>query len=165
MKILVLSDSHSALRFMYDAIDAVKPNCVIHLGDYFDDGAALTEKYPGLTVYQVPGNCDYLRCPAGQPEIKVLNLDGVTLYLTHGHRHQVKSGLEKLISAARLSGAHAVLFGHTHSALCRKEADGMVVMNPGASGFGGGSAGILEIAQKRVTACRIIGQADLADLV
>ena len=46
MKILVLSDSHSALRFMRQCIDRVKPHAVIHLGDYFDDGEAMKEEYP-----------------------------------------------------------------------------------------------------------------------
>ena len=44
MKILVLSDSHSALRFMRDAIRIIKPDAVIHLGDYYDDAQALREE-------------------------------------------------------------------------------------------------------------------------
>ena len=48
MKILVLSDSHSALRFMRQCIDAVKPNAVIHLGDYYDDGQAMAQEYPTI---------------------------------------------------------------------------------------------------------------------
>ena len=58
MKILVLSDSHSGLRFMRQCIDAVKPNAVIHLGDYYDDGQAMAQEYPHLYFYAVPGNCD-----------------------------------------------------------------------------------------------------------
>ena len=37
MKILVLSDSHSALSFMRSCIETVKPDRIIHLGDYYDD--------------------------------------------------------------------------------------------------------------------------------
>ena len=48
MKILVLSDSHSALRFMHSCMDAVKPDAVIHLGDHYDDGLALKEDYPSV---------------------------------------------------------------------------------------------------------------------
>ena len=38
MKILVLSDSHSALQFMRQCVESVKPDAIIHLGDFFDDG-------------------------------------------------------------------------------------------------------------------------------
>ena len=54
MKILVLSDSHSAMRFMYACMGAVKPDAVIHLGDHYDDGAALAEDFPSVRFYQVP---------------------------------------------------------------------------------------------------------------
>ena len=43
MKLLVLSDSHSSLRFMRLCMDKVKPDGVIHLGDYYDDGEVLKE--------------------------------------------------------------------------------------------------------------------------
>ena len=56
MKILVLSDSHSALSFMRRCVDSVKPDVLMHLGDYFDDGIAIKEEYPGIPMYQVPGN-------------------------------------------------------------------------------------------------------------
>ena len=36
MKILVLSDSHSALQFMRQCVESVKPDAIIHLGDFFD---------------------------------------------------------------------------------------------------------------------------------
>ena len=58
MKLLVLSDSHSSLRFMRLCMDKVKPEGVIHLGDYYDDGEVLKEEYPGVLFRQVPGNCD-----------------------------------------------------------------------------------------------------------
>ena len=48
MTILVLSDSHSTLRFMRQCVQAVKPNALIHLGDYFDDGVTLAEEFPEI---------------------------------------------------------------------------------------------------------------------
>ena len=54
MKILVLSDSHSGLSFMRLCVDTVRPDYIIHLGDYMDDGAAIAEEYPHVRVYQVP---------------------------------------------------------------------------------------------------------------
>lgn len=161
MKILVLSDSHSALSFMYRCVQTIKPDAIIHLGDYFDDGQALHEAFPEIPCYQVPGNCDRYRCPPGQPEILVEQIGGVTLYLTHGHLHRVKSGTGGLLASARESGAAAVLYGHTHQADCRQEPDGLWVLNPGSCGDYGGSAGILELDGGSVVTCRILQAADL----
>lgn len=77
MTILVFSDSHSSLRFMRMCIEAVRPDVMIHLGDYFDDGEAMKEEYPGIRLYQVPGNCDRYRCPPDQPEICIDRIGGV----------------------------------------------------------------------------------------
>ena len=162
MKILVLSDSHSSLMFMRRCVNAVKPDCVIHLGDHYDDGGVIREENPKITCYQVPGNCD---CIYGCEETKICQIAGVTFLITHGHRYHVKTGLSKLLNRARDAGVDAVLFGHTHIPLCQREDDGLLVMNPGAAGFWGGSAGIIEIQQDIITACHIIRQADLDALV
>lgn len=55
MKILVLSDSHSALQFMRQCVESVKPDAIIHLGDFFDDGVVIHEENPDIPFYQVPG--------------------------------------------------------------------------------------------------------------
>ena len=58
MKILVLSDSHAAIHFMRSCVEAIKPQAIVHLGDYYDDAEALKELYPQIPLHQVPGNCD-----------------------------------------------------------------------------------------------------------
>lgn len=165
MKILVLSDSHSALRFMYACVEAVKPDAIIHLGDYFDDGETLKEDYPGIPLYQVPGNCDRYRCPPHVPEILCQRVCGVELYMTHGHKHNVKLYLAALLRDARACRAQAALHGHTHIADCRREEDGLWILNPGSCGYGGGSAGLMEVEQGKIKTCRIIRQADLEEMV
>ena len=164
MKILVLSDSHSSLRFMYDCMRAVRPDAVVHLGDHFDDGEALKEDHPGVRFYQVPGNCDRYRCPPGIPEILVERVLGVDLYMTHGHKHNVKMYLGALLRDARACGVQAVLYGHTHVADCRQEADGLWILNPGSCGYGGGSAGLMETENGKIKACRLLRQADLEEM-
>lgn len=161
MKILVLSDSHAALSFMRRSIKAVAPDAIIHLGDYFDDGLAMKEEFPNTQMYQVPGNCDCYRCPPGQPEILVLSIGGVALYLTHGHKHRVKSGLYALLRDARASHVDAVLYGHTHQADCHQEEDGLWVLNPGSCGFYGGTAGLLELQDGKIIGCRLLRDVDL----
>ena len=165
MKILVLSDSHAGLSFMRSCISKVRPDAVIHLGDYFDDGQTLSEEYPHLPFYQVAGNCDKYRAPAWAKEILCMQVGGVMLYMTHGHRHHVKLTTYSLLQDARAAGAAAVLYGHTHVALCHQEEDGLWILNPGACGSSGGSAGIIETCDNKITACRIVRQTDLEEIL
>lgn len=161
MKLLVLSDSHSSLHFMRMCIDAVKPNGIIHLGDHFDDGQVIAQENPHLVVHQVPGNCDRYRCPINTPQTLCYPIGGVKLFMTHGHMHFVKQGNGALLADARRSGAQAVLYGHTHRAVCAREEDGLWVLNPGSCGSCGGSAGLIEIEEQAITRCSILTQQDL----
>jgi len=165
MKILILSDSHSALRFMYACMEAVKPDAVVHLGDHYDDGVTLKEDYPQVRFYQVPGNCDRYRCPPGVPEILVDRVLGVDLYMTHGHKHNVKLYLRALERDARACRVQAVLYGHTHVADCRQAEDGLWIINPGSCGYGGGSAGLMETENGKIKSCRILRQEDLEEML
>lgn len=162
MHILVLSDSHSTLSFMRRCISAVKPDAVVHLGDHFDDGEAMQEEFPGIPFYQVPGNCDRYRCRPDQAEILIWPVCGVELYMTHGHRHSVKSYLGALLRDARAAHVDAVLYGHTHIADCHREEDGLWVLNPGSCGYYGGSAGLMDVQDGKIRNCRILKEEDLA---
>ena len=161
MKILVLSDSHSGLSFMRECVDALKPDAIVHLGDYYDDARTLAEDYPNVPLYQVPGNCDRYRCPPSVHEILILPVCGVSLYMTHGHRHQVKLSTSLLLRDARASNAAAVLYGHTHIADCHQEEDGLWVLNPGSCGSWGGTVGLVETNEGNIVSCRILGLMDL----
>ena len=161
VKILVLSDSHSGRSFMRYCIDTVHPECVIHLGDHYEDGAVMAQEYPHIQFYLVPGNCDRYRMESFQPETLSFTVAGVRMYMTHGHLHKVKMGLGALLKAARDNRSEIVLYGHTHRSYCAREEDGLWVMNPGSCGSWGGSVGILEIDDNKISACYIVEQADL----
>lgn len=161
MKILVLSDSHSSLRFMRECVAKINPKVVIHLGDYYDDAEALHEEFPHILFYQVPGNCDKYRAPIHAREILVMPIGGVRFYMTHGHIHRVKMVLSLLLRDAREAKSDIALFGHTHEAYCQLEDDGLWVMNPGSCGYYGGSAGLIEIENEKISSCRILRQEDL----
>lgn len=160
MKILVMSDSHASLRFMRRSIDVLKPDTVIHLGDYYDDAETLAQEYPHLVFHQVPGNCDKYRCSPFAPRILNYMVGGVKLYMTHGHNHHVKSGLYALLKDARAAGAAAALYGHTHVADCHMEPDGLWVLNPGAAGNASGSVGLIETDGDRIVSCTILSNSD-----
>lgn len=156
MKILVLSDSHASRHYMRRCVENVQPDAVVHLGDYYNDAQDLAEEYPSIPFYAVPGNCDRHRGYIPDPETKLQIVGGVRFMLTHGHLHNVKMTLTRLLADARAMGVHAVLFGHTHEAYCVKEEDGLWVLNPGSSGYGGGTAGIIEIKDGKITDCHLI---------
>lgn len=165
MKILVLSDSHSSMRFMCRCVERLQPDTVVHLGDHYDDGEALAEAYPHLNVHQVAGNCDRYRAPMHARQMLCYDLGGVRTYMTHGHNHYVKSGIGALLADARRYDAKAVLYGHTHVPDCHQESDGLWVLNPGSAGYGSRSAGILETNGQAVTACYLLTEKDLEESV
>lgn len=165
MKILVLSDSHAGLSFMRRCIRAVKPDAVVHLGDYYDDGLTMAEENPHIIFHQVPGNCDTYRCPLNTPQVLNYPIGGVWFYMTHGHRHFVKQGLGNLLSAARQARAQVVLYGHTHQRFCNQESDGLWILNPGSCGSFSGSAGLIHIENALVTDCKLITLEDLEEML
>ena len=164
MKILVVSDSHSVLQFMLDCAGAIRPDAMIHLGDYFDDGEVLHAEFPEIPFYQVPGNCDFYRCSPRVPQILIEEIFGVKFYLTHGHHHEVKRTLVSLLKDARECGVQAVLYGHTHLEDCHREEDGLWVLNPGTCGYGKRTGGLIEVEDGKILSCRIISQEDLEEL-
>lgn len=163
VRILVVSDSHSGISFMLRCAEALKPDVIIHLGDYYDDGEVLRDACPNARTYLLPGNCDRYRAPVFAREIITDRIGGVSVYMTHGHKHSVKSTLVRLLADARTAGCGVVLYGHTHQALCRQEPDGLWVMNPGSCGYYGGSAGLIEIEDGAVRLCRLLREADLEE--
>jgi putative phosphoesterase len=145
---------------MREAVQGVKPDAIIHLGDYFDDGEVIREENMHIPFHSVPGNCDKYRMYQPRAEILSYPVCGVRLYMTHGHKHHVKSGLYSLLQDAKAADAQAVLFGHTHSPLCEM-IDGMWVLNPGSCGHGCGTVGLIEVENGEILNCRILRVEDL----
>lgn len=139
MKVLVFSDSHGKLACMHQAIATEKPDHILHLGDHVRDFLALKAQYPQIPMTNVPGNCDH---GDSSPESQTIVLDGVRIFMTHGHAYQVKYMYLRVIYAALEQDAQILLFGHTHHAECFEE-KGLWVLNPGAAGLG--SYGVLEL--------------------
>ena len=163
MRILILSDSHSGLSYMRNWIERIRPQVLIHLGDYYADGQEMAEEFPQCRMIQVPGNCDMYRCAPLAQDTLFSMVDGVSFFLTHGHRYGVKSGTGKLLAAAREARADAVLYGHTHAAECYRDGSGMWVMNPGTCSGYGGSVGLVEIRQGKIVDCRILWAENMAE--
>lgn len=130
MKILVLSDSHGHADAMRRALEAVSPQCLLFLGDGLRDLDKLRAEYPRLPVEAVAGNCDR---GAPEQEEKLIEIEGVRIFMLHGHTRNVKYDPMRALYAAREYGADILLYGHTHRACV--DYDGTLwVMNPGTVG-------------------------------
>lgn len=163
MRIMVASDSHSGISYMRRWAQLLRPQVILHLGDYYDDGKTLEELFPATRVIQVPGNCDQFRCLDFAPLKIFTQLEGLNIYMTHGHRERVKSGTAELEHMARTAGANIALYGHTHVAEFHTTSDGMLILNPGSCGSSGGSVALLELNCGRIDQCRILRLADMEE--
>lgn len=125
---VIVSDSHRNHAAL-DALDGVFCECdfIVHLGDLSSDGGYVRTKYPDKTIV-INGNCDFERL--GEDE-HIMQVEGVKIFMCHGHRYSVKQTLEKLAAAAIRNGCTVALYGHTHSARCEK-IGGVLTVNPGA---------------------------------
>jgi len=131
LRILVLSDSHGKYHRLIAAI-AAQPTAevVLFLGDGLRDFERAVAAYDGLpkTFLAVQGNCDYT---SEHKEREFLTLDGVKLYITHGHVESVKNGEDVLIRRARQYECQVALYGHTHVPVVMYQ-DGLHLLNPGS---------------------------------
>ncbi|MFZ5652717.1 MAG: metallophosphoesterase family protein [Bacillota bacterium] len=153
MRIGLLSDTHSVLAPAYKAIEAMgEIDLLIHCGDHYRDASKIAASI-NVPVHAVVGNCD---SRMDGPAEKLLDLEGVLIYVTHGHRYNVKSSLLSLYYRALELKASVAVFGHTHvEGFGYTRAPGcpnsqkLLIINPGSiSDPRGGdrlSYGILEI--------------------
>ena len=153
MKILVFSDSHHSIGNMYDAVTQEKPDQILHLGDHYEDAEDLRSVFSHTAIQYVPGNCDYA---CDLPFERLLIISGVRIFMTHGHQYAVKSGLDRLICAAKEKNADIALFGHTHEGFLQTR-EGLTLMNPASCGCGTGKPSYGKITVENGTfSCQII---------
>ena len=153
MKAAVFSDTHSNTALMAEAVRRIRPDVLIHLGDYARDTAVLEREFPEIPLYSVRGNCDLV---SSAPDTELVPLGPVKAFITHGHLYGVDYGrLDSLVYAAQEQGARIAMFGHTHEALY-EEAGGVILLNPGAAGKGRKlSWALVEVFDNGGVACEI----------
>lgn len=155
MKIGVISDTHGNMTAIEKAVDAAGVvDLWLHGGDYSQDSDYLGD-LTGVPVIAAKGNCD------GSSSAKIdefLDVEGLTIWLTHGHRCHVKQGLSELRYWARQYEAAIVIFGHTHVADIIKDS-GVLLFNPGSASLPADyqkpTFGIINIASNDVSARHI----------
>jgi len=130
MKLAVFSDSHGMPDCMLAAVEQIKPDVLVHLGDGERDVPLLKERFPGIPLHAVCGNCDF---SSVRPETELFEIEGVKIFITHGHLFDVKSTRAKLLEEAARRGASIAMFGHTHVSQL-VQTDGFTLLNPGGCG-------------------------------
>ena len=146
MRIAIVSDTHKRWEPVARAIKAEeKMDYLLFLGDHAEDGHLLAKEL-AIPHAIVQGNCDYSGIDGME---KILDLEGIKIFICHGHVYQVKEKLDTLIYHGKEVGADVVCFGHTHIAM-DIEQDDIRLINPGTAGKPhilekNGSWGILEI--------------------
>ncbi len=149
MRILVFSDTHFNVSRAYNVINnIIGVDAVIHCGDGIRDAYELEAEFPEIKLYYVCGNCDGTE---GISE-STINIGSKSIFITHGHRYNVKSECDfeypTLRDRGRELGADCVVFGHTHMPYNRNWGD-IVVMNPGSIKYEG-TYGVIEIEEDRL---------------
>ena len=131
MRYLIISDTHGNITYAINAIESIKPDYCIHLGDMAQDCEDLQSIFPRQKFIFVKGNNDYWLRDNSFPDERVFSLEGKTFFICHGHRYHVKSGCDFLKREAGLKNADIVLYGHTHIQKMEWDND-VLILNPGS---------------------------------
>jgi putative phosphoesterase len=122
----LVSDTHGMVRpELFAALAGVE--LILHAGDVGPDDV-LTELEAIAPVYAVFGNTD----PPGNPRLAqalILEIDGVSIHVSHGHELGTPTPAKLLAAYPQ----RVLIYGHTHRQLIA-DADGRLVINPGAAG-------------------------------
>lgn len=126
IKIAVLSDTHGMRTPLFVIEPVLKTaDLIIHLGDGANDAKSIS---PNSKYICVGGNCDYDK---QLKDFEVLSVAGKNILITHGHKQDVKSGLDNLAQFAMQNNCSIALFGHTHQ-VCDTTQNGIRLLNCGS---------------------------------
>ncbi|MDT2702169.1 metallophosphoesterase [Enterococcus dongliensis] len=126
MKYLVVSDNHGDRNILVEIVNRYvgMVDHMFHCGD--SELAANDELWNHFTV--VTGNCDY---DLEYKEEQIIETEEDVIYMTHGHRSNVRFGLTMLSIRAQEVGANIALFGHIHQAVADYDKH-ILFVNPGS---------------------------------
>jgi putative phosphoesterase len=163
-RVLLVSDTHGQVDPRIAEL-AMQADIVVHAGDIGDAQVLESLRPPGGRIYAVRGNNDTSQkwASGGRAVLRtlsdqvVIDLPGGTLIATHGDRVQPASQRHERLRRL-YPDARAVVYGHTHRAVCDRGASPWV-LNPGAAGrvrtFGGPTCLLLS-ANRRCWTVRLI---------
>jgi len=87
------------------------------------------EYLDNLDIVAIKGN--YPRDPGHSYESE-LDVYGVHIFLTHGHKYKIRTSIKKLFQKGLSGGYQLVLYGHTHIPEANL-INGVLLINPGSA--------------------------------
>lgn len=127
-KILLVSDTHGIHENLRKVVEQEEPfDCVLHMGDT-EGWDPVIKDIVGVPVEFVAGNCDWA---SDLPSERIVEINGVHIFMTHGHEYYVTTGMEVFLEAAAACDCQVALFGHTHRPYFL-DYEGILVANPGS---------------------------------
>lgn len=133
VRICALSDTHMPSRarsFPAPMVEALKrADRIIHAGDLVRD-FVLYELQEYAPVDAVAGNNDDSWLVSQLPMKRILQIEGCTLGITHGHGYGLSTPerAKRMFSAEKLD---CIIFGHSHIPFC-ETVNGVLLLNPGS---------------------------------
>lgn len=132
MVIYVVSDTHGHVEGFLDKVEEIgRPDKIFFLGDYIED-VKIIEASLGVETIAVKGNNDFMNRDYKNEEL--LDINGVKIFLTHGHMYDVNFDINNLYYRGEELGADLVFFGHTHRPIKITE-NRLTILNPGSASF------------------------------
>lgn len=128
--IIVISDTHGRLpdsQTLWEAFD--NADYIFHLGDGAREIETLKAAYPSKLKF-VYGNAD----GRSDNQEALIELEGVKLFLTHGHNYKVKSSDLTLHMRGLELGAQCCLHGHVHTPSITDYTD-LKIIDPGSLNY------------------------------
>ena len=127
---IVISDTHGDDRAIFKVIEKEEPfDLLIHCGDVQGD----LNRILGMQrfgYFSVRGNCDMF---ADADNERCIRLGLWNVFVTHGHRYEVRNNRNRLIRAGQSRQAHVILYGHTHVPEITEDSEtGILIVNPGS---------------------------------
>lgn len=125
MKLVVFSDVHGK-KHLLERVLQFNPDAdyLISLGDSELPLSYLNSK----KIIMVKGNYPF---DGGIHYEQVLRIEEFKIFITHGHKYGVRSGVDKLEEEAMINDYDICMFGHTHVPLL-KVIDEVYYINPGS---------------------------------
>lgn len=131
MRILVISDSHGKNDDVKQVLEqAGDIDMFIHLGD-IERGPEYIRELAKCETHMIAGNNDY---DIALPDTDSFMIADKRVFITHGHRFYVGSGVERLREYALENGYDIVMYGHTHMPFLEIGKD-VTILNPGSISY------------------------------
>ena len=156
MRLLLIADTHGNDGLFEQVLRETGPvDMLLHAGDLEGSGHFYRDRcdHPVLCV---AGNNDPF---SDLPAERLIEVEGLRIWLVHGHRQHVFRGLSELAKEAGRRGAGIVVYGHTHRPEISRQGS-LLLVNPGSLSEPRGrgcrpSWAVLDIQKGQITDCRI----------